>query len=82
MRVIPALKAVAEQARKHAEYDTDLREALEILDAAQEMERIDREARLAVQGVDCYECGRRFLPDLGDRLFCSIGCRIGGKESS
>lgn len=77
---IQALEAVAHAARTSvAHLPNELNDAL---DELREVEAADAERyaeALAARGVDCKECGKRFL-GIECSPFCSIGCRIGGGE--
>jgi hypothetical protein len=77
--IIPALRRVAELARRHAETDPDLAGALQAVDAADAKAKEDRYQALLHRGMNCAVCGERFISWDGDPC-CSVGCRFGGKD--
>ena len=73
---IPMLRNILDLSRKHAATDPVLRSALDEYDANEEYRRVFRDEQLRTRGVACLECGTVFIPRKGERLFCSLGCRL------
>lgn len=77
---IQALEAVAAAAENHAPHDAALRAAIAELRQVEAFEAARYAEALQARGVDCKECGKRFLSRADDYGFCSLGCRLGGGE--
>lgn len=74
--LIPALKKVAEEARKQYKPTKELEAALKELDRAIEDQKNRHQEALKEQGIKCVECGRLFVPLRREYSpFCSLGCK-------
>jgi hypothetical protein len=79
---IQILERIRTLAERYATEENDpiLLGAYELLRELEEKERRQKEEALEHKGINCKECGKRFLPyTIGayQYPFCSIGCKLG-----
>lgn len=77
---IPILRKIAEEAKRFVS-DPRIAELLAELELCRYEKRTLKQEMLIARGVECLECGRRYIPsDASDWGFCSLGCRANARQ--